>query len=187
MFLIQGGTYSVCSAVWGLLIQRSVNGFIVAIIGGSLTVIAALLIGPAPFIPLPTSLPLCCIALFLNGVGFSAQFTSYLLIAKDSIFHNVGKTNDVEKHAMFAGILVTIYSTGFFVGPTLGGLFVDTVHYEIATLFVAFLQLFLLIITVYYYYRRNCVTMQQTTTKGDTLSKEVQHYQKKSYDSLSLL
>ena len=147
MYVLQGATLSVFTLVWALASQRKENGIPIAMIGTMLIITSSMLIGPAPFISLPTSIPLCMAALFLNGMGLSAQFTSCLSLLKSAIFESPDFDNDSNgagKHAALSGILTTTFATGFFFGPLLGGIFVDAFEYRNATLFVTSLQLLLL-------------------------------------------
>lgn len=179
MFVLQGATLSVFTLVWAFTSLRTENGIPIAIIGTTLLIISSMLIGPAPFIYLPTSLTLIMTALFLNGVGLSAQFTSCLALLRATIFESADfedDTNGARRHAIVSGILTTTFATGFFFGPLLGGIFVDAFEYRNATLFVTSLQLALLIAIISALIYMGCTSIKKQEGERFILCKAVSSY-----------
>ena len=68
--------YGVSVPLWGRLTDNDLASTTVTTIGSIIQVIAFLLLGPAPFIPVEKSLVLCIIALFLRGIGNAAVLVS---------------------------------------------------------------------------------------------------------------
>lgn len=54
MFVINGGTYAIVAPIFGWLCDRIVSPKAVTVVGAILVSAAFLLIGPAPFFPIPT-------------------------------------------------------------------------------------------------------------------------------------
>ena len=179
MFVLQGATLSVFTLVWALTSQRIENGIPIALVGTTLLITSSMLIGPAPFITVPTSLTLCMTALFLNGMGLSAEFTSCLSLLRASIFVSTEFENDdngAGRHAVLSGVMTTTFATGFFFGPLLGGIFVDAFGYRNATLFVTSLQLVLLIMIICSLIAFACSSIKKQETEQMILCKAVLSY-----------
>lgn len=54
MFVINGGTYALTAPCWGWLCDRKLVPKVVTVTGCLLIIFGFLLVGPAPFIPVPT-------------------------------------------------------------------------------------------------------------------------------------
>lgn len=58
MFIIEGTTCALSAPLWGYLCDKVLSSNIVALIGALLSLAGFILIGPAPFVPLETSVSL---------------------------------------------------------------------------------------------------------------------------------
>lgn len=54
MFVVSGGTYAMVAPIFGMLCDKTVPPKVVTILGSILVAGGFLLIGPAPFFPIPT-------------------------------------------------------------------------------------------------------------------------------------
>ena len=74
---------------WGRLAFNDFASTTVTIIGSIIQVIAFLLLGPAPFIPVEKSLGLCIFALVLRGIGNAVVLVStYGATMRTALSHN---------------------------------------------------------------------------------------------------
>lgn len=125
LFLIAPGVYAFTAPIFGFLGDR--KGYIRLMIGGGSlgSVVAFLLLGPAPFLSfIPSKLYINIIALALIGlfVGCSLipTFKGLLLGA-----FSLGMHDDINTHGKVSGLFNSSFSLGAFLGPTIGGSLVE--------------------------------------------------------------
>ena len=180
MFTIQGvgSTSFALSYVLGeVLFKWKYNGSNLALFGTITTITSFLMIGPAPFIPLPITLKMCGVALFLNGIGYSTQSIASLSLAKHAVFDKDTTSNDTTRHALFSSFILIIAYIGHILGPILAGIFVDVLQFRMATMFVLCLQLLLLVLQLRYLcFGKDKGKQTETGIKYEKISQEVTLY-----------
>ncbi|XP_046442778.1 MFS-type transporter SLC18B1-like [Daphnia pulex] len=135
MFVIEGGIYAITAPVWGYLCDRKVQPKIVTLIGSIFIVVGFLLIGPAPFLPLDTTLNLAITGLVIMGFGVGAELVSGFISAlQEATFH--GFPNNLSTYGLVSGLWTSTFALGAFVGPSLAGILFDQVGFRYSTLFV---------------------------------------------------
>nr|CAD7428926.1 unnamed protein product [Timema monikensis] len=135
VFVLSGAMYTVTAPLVGRLCDTKVypKKFISF---GSLCIIASyILVGPAPGIPLETTLWMCILGLIIHGVGFGAILVPCFIDAmRSSISH--GFPDDISTYGLVSGLWMSSFSLGAFIGPSVGGLLYDLVEFKMGTLFV---------------------------------------------------
>uniref|UniRef100_A0A1B6M1Z0 Major facilitator superfamily (MFS) profile domain-containing protein n=1 Tax=Graphocephala atropunctata TaxID=36148 RepID=A0A1B6M1Z0_9HEMI len=135
MFVVSGGTYACVAPIVGRICDRWAYPKRVVSIGCLLIVLSFTIVGPAPYIPLPTTLPLCVLGLLIHGVGLAAMMVPTFM---DSICSAVaaGFNDDLGTYGMLSGLWSASFSLGAFIGPSVAGVLYDTVGFRNGTLFV---------------------------------------------------
>lgn len=135
IFVINGGIYALTAPFFGWLIDKYVNPKFVTIAGSLIICIGFMLIGPAPFIPLETTLWVVVPGLALHGLGLAACLVSSFSDAlKTSVKH--GLPNNIETYGLISGLWTSTFAFGAFVGPSVSGCLFDTVGFRASTLFI---------------------------------------------------
>lgn len=125
LLLLNGLGYITAAPIYGRLCDKGYKPGTLMLFAIAFSSIGASLIGPLPFLPLSPSLPLLIPGLFINGVGLSGQMLSPLVYMKEQCkLSGLGETADVEN--LVAGIWISGFSLGGFIGPTVGGVLFDT-------------------------------------------------------------
>ncbi|XP_050309517.1 MFS-type transporter SLC18B1-like [Anthonomus grandis grandis] len=147
MFVINGGVYAITTPAWGWICDRFGSSKIVIITGTFFVAAGFSLIGPAPFVPLPTIFWLTIVGLVLHGLGMGAQLVaSFGDALKTSIAY--GFPNNLETYALVSGLWTSSFALGAFIGPSIAGILYDTVGFRYASLFIVVIHLIVGIATV---------------------------------------
>ncbi|KAG7163416.1 MFS-type transporter SLC18B1-like [Homarus americanus] len=140
MFVLNGATYGFFAPLWGWLCDKRINPRIVVIFGSFMVMIAFIIIGPAPFLPIPTTLPLCIFALVLHGTGFGAELVATFTSAhRDAVVN--GFPDDIETYGLVSGLWTSTFALGAFIGPSAAGALFDWIGFGWASVFVVALHL----------------------------------------------
>ncbi|CAN7998780.1 unnamed protein product [Ixodes hexagonus] len=103
-----------------------------AMVACSVICVSLLLLGPAPFLPMPNSLLSVCIALALFGFGSGGTIVcSFAGSFRDTLER--GFPDNVSTYGLVSSVFTSSHSIGAFVGPSLGGYLLDTVGYRTGT------------------------------------------------------
>ncbi|XP_023221317.1 MFS-type transporter SLC18B1-like isoform X1 [Centruroides sculpturatus] len=146
IFVISGGIYSITAPGWGWLCDRGFNNKLLAIVGCALMGTCYVLIGPAPFIPLDTSIALVCVSLMFFGLGTGGKLVSAFLGVLHHTVINRGFPTDVTTYGLVSSMVASSQSLGAFIGPSLGGYLLQTVGYKPGTLVLVAVEILLIII-----------------------------------------
>ncbi|KAH3844710.1 MFS-type transporter SLC18B1-like [Dreissena polymorpha] len=145
LFLVMAATYAASSPLWGWLSDKVSDERPLLILGFLGACLGSLLIGPSPLLGIAegsSGLWLVIVALVIMGVSASLSsvptFDMLLTVAQDSGFEDTTST-----YSMVAGVWMSVYSLGDFIGPSVGGVLLDTVGFELMTTFSAGLCLFM--------------------------------------------
>lgn len=147
MFIINGATYAIFAPLWGFLCDRFVLPRRIVGIGALMTVVAFLLMGPAPFIPMKMSLPLIIAALFCHGMGFGAELVGTFSGTQKEALRK-GFPDNLDTYGLVSGIWTSTFALGAFIGPTLSGYLYDVVGFRSATMVVVAMHILVFLILV---------------------------------------
>lgn len=147
MFVLNGLSYAVSAPVWGRLCDKCLPERGATTIGSLIVVVAFVLVGPCPLLPLENSLSLCITALVIHGVGFGAQ-----LVATFSGSHKdalaAGLPDDITTYGLVSGLWTSSFALGAFIGPSIAGVLFDSVGFGWGTSLVASLHLIVAFVTI---------------------------------------
>lgn len=148
-FVLNSAVFSLAAWGWGWLCDVKKSSLTVCLTGAILTFLSFLLIGPAPFISLPFSLLLVMISNILLGVGNSAQvMATFSGVYKEAIA--CGFPSNLSTYGLLGGIWNCTFSIGCFTGFSTGGILLDLVGFQWASMSVVFLQMFSLSSVIVY-------------------------------------
>ncbi|XP_042859973.1 MFS-type transporter SLC18B1-like [Penaeus japonicus] len=140
MFVLNGATYGLFAPLWGWLCDKRINPRVVVVFGAFVTMAAFIIIGPSPFLPIPTTMPLCIFALVLHGTGFGAELVATFTSAhKDAVAN--GFPDDISTYGLVSGMWTSTFALGAFIGPSAAGALFDWCGFAWATVFVVALHL----------------------------------------------
>ncbi|XP_060518958.1 MFS-type transporter SLC18B1-like [Cylas formicarius] len=140
MFVINGGVYAVTAPGYGWICDHLCSPKPVIAFGTVLVAIGFCLIGPAPFIPVQTTLWLSIAGLVLHGLGMAAQLVaSFSDALTTSIAH--GFPNNLETYGLVSGLWTSSFALGAFIGPSVSGILYDSVGFRNSSLFVVIIHI----------------------------------------------
>ena len=153
-FLITGLMYSLSAPVFGVLNDKWYCHRYLILCGSFLVVVAFLLMGPAPFVPLTPCIPLIIFSLFIQGIGFGAlNVSSFVGAQRDAVL--LGLPDDLSTFGLVSALWTSGLAFGAFTGPTIGGCLLDYFGFRWATVFVfAYNSLLLLANVLFILYRK---------------------------------
>ncbi|XP_019866996.1 MFS-type transporter SLC18B1 [Aethina tumida] len=135
MFVINGGTYALTAPAFGWLCDTCCSPKAVTIFGTILTAFGFGLVGPAPFLPIPTILWVSILGLVFHGLGMAAQLVSSFSDAlKTSVAH--GFPNNLETYGLISGLWTSTFALGAFIGPSISGILYDNIGFRNASMFI---------------------------------------------------
>ncbi|GAB6027840.1 hypothetical protein CHUAL_002066 [Chamberlinius hualienensis] len=147
MFIITGGVYALTAPVWGRLCDKYKQTKVFVAIAAINTCIAYTLLGPAPYLPFNTILWVCIVALVFNGLGVGGEIVcAFIGSLKEAIKH--GYSDDMRTYGLISALWSSAFAFGAFVGPSVGGLMLDTVGFRNGTLFIIIEHAFLFVLVV---------------------------------------
>ncbi|KAL1140892.1 hypothetical protein AAG570_000820 [Ranatra chinensis] len=142
MFIISGGTYALVAPLVGRICDKWVYPKKVMCAGSLLVITSYILVGPSPFLPLPTTLPFCIFGLVIHGFGIAGLMVPTFI---DSICSAVsaGFQDDINTYGIISGLWSSSFALGAFIGPSVAGFLYDSVGFRYGTLFVIGVHLIL--------------------------------------------
>ncbi|XP_064112402.1 MFS-type transporter SLC18B1-like [Macrobrachium nipponense] len=147
MFVLNGATYALSAPCWGWLCDHWLSPRSVTAFGAVTVVVAFVFVGPMPFLPLDTSLPVCIAALIIHGIGMGAQLVATFTGAHRDAVSN-GFPDDLGTYGLVSGIWTSAFALGCFVGPSAGGVLFDHIGFRWATVIVASLHVLVAFATI---------------------------------------
>lgn len=149
MFVVSGGTYAIVSPIFGRIVDKVLRPKTLLLVGCMLNVVSFSIIGPLPFLPIPQTLGICVLALFIHGLALAAGNVSTFI---DSIRSAIaaGFPENISTYGLMSGIWTSAYALGAFIGPSVAGFLYDLVGFRYATIFVIIIHTSLAIVLIVY-------------------------------------
>ncbi|KAL7632074.1 UNVERIFIED_CONTAM: hypothetical protein RMT77_017615 [Armadillidium vulgare] len=156
--------YCLFSPLWGRLLDSGSAPHVVWSVGAILICISLVLFGPAPYLNISLSIPICCTSVALLGIGISSQFvSSFICFHKITIY--LGFPDDISTYGIVSGLFSTCVSFGGMTGPLVGGFLCDTIGVPWSLHFIIFINIFLLLCTIFYSLSPSSIFVDLTTVK----------------------
>ncbi|GFR33623.1 MFS-type transporter SLC18B1 [Trichonephila clavata] len=149
IFVITGAIYAVTTPIWGKICDIGGNPLFINIIGSVLTCVGLLFIGPVPFLPFQATLWTVIGSLVVIGFGLSAKLVSSFVGALQNTILR-GFPDNLATYGMVSALFSTSCSIGAFIGPSLGGLLLDTTGYKMGTVVIFSFEIVFLILLLLY-------------------------------------
>ncbi|XP_064473414.1 MFS-type transporter SLC18B1-like [Ornithodoros turicata] len=132
VFMVQYGSYCLGALPVGILCNRHWDEFFM-FVGQSLTAIAYLILGPAPFLPISPSLWMIYLSQVFTGVGMSCQFVCSYTIAHKRLLKK-GYPDTIRTSGFVSSCLFTFLVFGAITTPPLAGFLVERLGYRMGTM-----------------------------------------------------
>ncbi|CAL1264903.1 unnamed protein product [Larinioides sclopetarius] len=169
IFVITGAIYALTTPVWGKLCDIGANPLFINVTGSILVCIGLLFIGPVPFLPFKATLWTVVGSLVVIGFGLSAKLVSSFVGALQNTVLR-GFPDNLATYGMVSALFSVSCSTGAFIGPSLGGLLLDTTGYEMGTVIIFSLEAaFLGILLLYMFFGAFKKKSDKETCERDAL------------------
>ncbi|XP_042147681.1 MFS-type transporter SLC18B1 isoform X3 [Ixodes scapularis] len=134
VFMVPAISYAIGSLTAGLFCHLEMETFF-AFCGQLMTVIAYLIIGPAPFFDTEPSLFSVCASIVLIGLGTAGQFIcSFSNVLKYTM--EQGYSDDVQTTGFVSSTVFGFLVIGGLISPPVGGYMVDTFGYRKGSMFM---------------------------------------------------
>lgn len=149
MFLLCGGIYTATAPIWGILIDRWRCCNALMVFGSTATIFSMLLIGPSPIFNFEKNLILIGLALAVLGVAAGALYIPTFQNCLDAV-KQYGYEDSFKTYGCVSGVFQSAFAFGAFIGPTLGGLSVETIGFGWTTTIIGVINVvFVLVLSVF--------------------------------------
>lgn len=135
IFALNSAVYCISCTGHGWLLDNYLRPTTVACWGACIMVIGFLLLGPAPFIPLTLTMPLVIIGTILFSTGNGAQVVASMTGTTREALAN-GAPDNVATYGLVGGVWNFFFCMSFFIGFYMGGVMLDTIGYQLASMVV---------------------------------------------------
>ena len=154
MMTLHSSAYLITAPIWGYLLDRHFGQKTTAVIliGGSLTLLYALLVGPSPLLPLPKSLPLFGFSFTLIGISGAILYIPVFKWCVEAAKEHGFDEKSPAVCGLVSGFFQSTVSLGAFLGTTLGGWSSEKFGFAWTATGVAALELFQMSLQVLYYF-----------------------------------
>ncbi|CAG7822490.1 unnamed protein product [Allacma fusca] len=135
IFIIEAGMYALSAPIWGHLCDNTPQPKRITLLGSVLCFGGFTLIGPAPFMPFEPILWVSCIGLAAAGLGLGAsQVSGFIQNLQDALAN--GFQDNISTYGLVSGLWSSSLALGCFIGPTIGGVLLDTVGFRYGSIYV---------------------------------------------------
>lgn len=166
MFALSGTIYAITAPGWGWLCDKKCNSQFLSLFGCGIQVTSLLLIGPAPFFDMAPTVWIVVLSLVLMGLGLGAKLVcAFTGTLQDTM--NRGLPPDLSTYGLVSSMIASSQSLGAFVGPSVGGYFLDEFGFRKASMTLLILETFLIIILIVSLCTRKFWTERADITKSE--------------------
>ena len=145
MFVLNGGTYALTAPIFGYICDHFQSSPMpINFLGVTIITVAFFFLGPAPFLGLPTLMPVCVATLVLHGCANGSVLVSSFCISQNEAIAN-GFSNNINTCGLVSGLWSSTFAFGAFVGPSAAGILLDHFGFPWATMFIVCFGLFFLV------------------------------------------
>jgi hypothetical protein len=131
-FFLNGGCYMLSTILSGYIMDKLAYPTVIAILGNIGFVVALTIIGPLPFVPIETSVPLILMGMGIEGFSAGLVYVSSFTRSHLAATRN-GFPEDTKTYHLLSGMWVSFGFMGFFFGPSIGGIAVQTWGFRMTT------------------------------------------------------
>lgn len=139
-----GAVFALTTPIWGHVCDKKVNAYFLMFGGCVLCTAGLFFLGPFPGLPFENILWLIIVSLILCGLGAAAQSVCPFGLMLRSARRNK-LPEDVTTSALISAVHITASNLGCFIGPFVGGLFLDFIGFRNGTSIMVAVQILLFI------------------------------------------
>lgn len=119
------------SPLWGYVCDHLIAPEYVQVVGSCTMCFGFALVGPAPYLPIPSSYPVIVIGLAFLGIGTAASLVASFSGALKAA---LSSSTSSGTFAAISGVWTSAFALGNFIGPSLGGILFDLIDFRHTTL-----------------------------------------------------
>ncbi|KAI1299347.1 MFS-type transporter SLC18B1 [Halotydeus destructor] len=149
VFMVYAAGYAICGPPFGKLCDNGYSPRKLILLGGVISLIGSLLIGPARWLPVSQNVHLTIAMCALNGVATSAKFIGSFSAMMNIVLSRKGFADDSTTISVVYGIFVSALAAGHVVGPSVGSYIVQRHNFRFASWYLVTLDLFVLVLNVF--------------------------------------
>ncbi|KAG8192444.1 hypothetical protein JTE90_017974 [Oedothorax gibbosus] len=149
IFIITGGIYALTTPIWGRIIDKGFNAIYINVGGSIMVCVGLLFIGPVPFFYFRPTLGTVIGSIVVISFGVSAKFVAAFVGSLKNTIRR-GFPDNLATYGMVSALFSTASSTGAFIGPSVGGLLLDTVGYRMGTVVIFAIEVTFLVMLLTY-------------------------------------
>lgn len=125
-FLAFSATYTVTTILCGLTSDSLLSPWTVCLAGLTSLLLSFLALGPVPYLPAPSTLPLKVLGLVLQGVGTGCVLVASYSCALAAALELGTFPRDVSTYSLVSSLWTAAYALGSFLGTSVAGALYDT-------------------------------------------------------------
>ena len=137
-FMIYGLTYGIGSPMAGYFCDKIKNTSFVSLSGNIVLMIAFAFLAPSHFIHINPSKCLIQVMIAMAGLGYVLVMVSSFIRARNETLKQ-GYSDSIKTNLMISSVWSSSFYLGNFMGPTIGGFFVDELGFPWTTALFSFL------------------------------------------------
>ena len=126
-FLAMSLTYTAMTLLTGYCVDKILQPSTFSLAGLLLLLLAMMLVGPAPYLPLGPCLPLTVLSLVLQGAGAALVLVSTYSSSLAASLAKDGYSDSPSTFSIVSGLWTSAFALGNFVGPSVAGVIYDQV------------------------------------------------------------
>lgn len=142
--------YTIFTPIFGILMDKGLNGLTTLLIGNTIITISYIFMGPSPLFHFlgRGNLAMTTVANGINGMGCAATYLGSLVYMVKSAEAHL--PNNDQTKGMVSSLWVVSYSAGGYFGSTFGGLTYDQLGFENGTVIIMSAMAFSVVVLIVY-------------------------------------
>jgi len=149
MFFLCGGIYTTTAPLWGLIVDKWRCYNTLMSFGALATIVSVMLLGPSPVFNIEKNLYIIGVSLAIMGMAAGALYIPTFEKCVDTVKEH-GYEDSTQTYGCVSGVFQSAWSSGAFIGPTLGAMSVDLIGFPWTTTIIAFFNLIFFIVLSFY-------------------------------------
>merc|ERR1712130_127206 len=129
-FLTFSATYTVVTILCGLVSDSYIQPWTICLTGLSSLFLSFVVLGPSPFLPLPSTMLFKLVGLVLQGIGTGCVLVASYSCALKATLQLPEFPEDVTTYSLVSSLWTAAYALGSFLGTSLAGLLYDNLGWR---------------------------------------------------------
>ncbi|XP_015784525.1 MFS-type transporter SLC18B1 [Tetranychus urticae] len=144
-FFLMNAAFALLSPIVGLISAR-INKYTLMSIGLLISGCSLISLGPPIFLPFDVNLQNSCISMVFMGIAYSLTLIpSFEALIEHAV--EVDKFGNLQTFSLVAALYTAVFSLGEAIGPAFGGIFTQCFSFQLSTVLMGSITLFVAFIT----------------------------------------